>query len=203
MKNFFKKFVDHLIFSTIFLIITPTIIIIWSKIKTGSWFDLFLEIPVYVIIIFLSFILSMIFTLIFKRIKFIRDKENAPKSIYYIYPDKIKVGEQKHKDLIWEMWHPYDDYFDNFPEDFKAYPQQIFAKPTPHCPKCETELTEKETFFWRYEWSCCNCNFKTKSKNNFDYISKEAEKIYRSEYKKSKKNKEGRKNLNNSSPLTP
>ena len=65
--------------------------------------------------------------------------------------------------------------------------ENLYVHPTPYCPKCDTELEEKKTFFGKYLWYCCNNDFKKKSKDSFYDLNGKVLKVGKNKFEQMQK----------------
>ncbi len=66
----------------------------------------------------------------------------------------------------------------------KAQSSRVDIELPPHCPKCDTELEETETFFGNNLWKCIRCGFSCKNKLSFYREALRAEKLAQSSWEK-------------------
>ncbi|MEN6443077.1 MAG: hypothetical protein ABFC71_04915 [Methanoregula sp.] len=85
----------------------------------------------------------------------------------------VPIGDLPYADVIWKIVG-----LKEFPWDSRETitPEQIEVEDTPRCPECGTELTQSQTFFKKYLWTCVNCGFKLKNSNGFSVEKESARK---------------------------
>ncbi len=133
----------------------------------------------------ISISIKDIFDLIKILTKKIRDRNIQPnvRIINIPLPGRVdKCGEIKLFNAIWEIRAPVPSSPPFLPEqhDFLINPEEIEIVIPPRCPKCRTELEEKERkiFFWRkYKWVCVGCGFRTNSKESYYIVSDKVKRI--------------------------
>ena len=96
--------------------------------------------------------------------------------------DGVKCGEIKLFNAIWEIRAPVPSSppFLLEQHDFLINPEEIEIVVPPRCPKCRTELEEKERkiLFWRkYKWICVGCGFRTNSKESYYIVADKVKRI--------------------------
>jgi len=62
-------------------------------------------------------------------------------------------------------------------------PNYFMAVVPPHCPECETELTQSIGMLGKYVWACGRCRFRVRRKDDFQRAAEQASRVFRSTYK--------------------
>lgn len=160
-----------------------------SWLKTGSFVDIFKEIPLYVWIFSILVIIVWFFgALISKRYSKIKLYNNPSNRIGVGFSDcDLKtIDEFQYKKVIWEIQYPIAPPWMSCSPNFS--PENIEINIPPRCPTCRTELEEIKSFWRGYKWNCVNCGFKQKNKE--DWYT-EAERVKKLEKRKLERNYRG------------
>jgi ribosomal protein L37AE/L43A len=179
-------FLDKIIAPLIVALLTPTIVSISSKVKTGNWTSWINHVPKIILIIFaLLIFIWIVFIAIRKRIKFIKEENRSPGIFTISNPlfGWIAIGKLDYAGLIWRISAPSPAPWESF-NPSNISPSRIEADTPPRCPKCETEIEESHNFLGGYVWKCVRCGFRKRNKNSFYKEVDRAEKIARREWEK-------------------
>ena len=140
-----------------------------SWLKTGSFVEIFKEIPLHIWIFFLLVVIVWFFgTLISKRyakIKLYNSSSIVIGDVGFSGYDLKTIDEFPYKKVIWEIQHPIASSWMSYSPNFS--PENIKITIPPRCPTCRTELEETKSFWGGYKWRCVNCGFKQKNKEDW------------------------------------
>jgi len=185
MSNSTSSFADKVLWPMLVLALTPLVTILGSKLVAGDWLAWIQNIPTWVYPSFFGAIfLWLIANFVARRIFGLR-KANLPSlpSVFTIPTfGYVTVGKLDHAGVRWLIRVPAQAPWQGFNEE-SVRPSEFDIGLPPHCPECDTELEESETFFGGYRWSCIRCSFKTKNKINYYREAIRAEKVAKAQWK--------------------
>ena len=161
-------------------ILMPSAILLGSKIKNGDWFKWIKQLPFYIWFIFGIVIVLWTGIIVIRKINVKFNKKYITNGFVSIYTNN-KVGEIKYNDVIWTIFIPKELFGGPFSkkEIDKDY---IEISTNPLCPKCKTELEERQNILWGFNWKCIKCGFNKKNRYNIIFEKERALKIAKSEW---------------------
>jgi ribosomal protein L37AE/L43A len=184
---------DKIVAPLLVVLLTPIIIGIGSKIKTGDWIEWFGLIPNTLWIVFGLFILLWIIVIaIRRRVKQLQELDAGP-GIFVISTPAfgwITIGKLNYAGVVWRVRAPAPDPWEPF-NPSKISPSSIEVETPPRCPKCETEIEQSHSFWGGYIWRCVSCGFQKRNRDSYYKESERAEKIARREWEKQKHDSSG------------
>lgn len=177
---------DKYIAPIIATILSTLILSIASKIYRNNWGDLFKTIPKIYFIIF-----GFIIVIWILRISRKRKRKNKDIGIQVITSHTYgwtQIGKINYKDVIWNVVIPSPSPWNNILNShINSSILDILIPPL--CPKCETEIEENKSFWGGYIWTCVQCNFKKRNKDNIYKESERAKRIAKKKIKDEFENK--------------
>lgn len=110
------------------------------------------------------------------RLRSRRQREFESRGSVSYTPDRWEeVDRFTLKGVSWRirlaLWS-HSDVSNVTPDDFEA----SFL---PRCPRCETELSERPTFWGGFKWYCSSCGSKKRTFSSYEWIADEADKVAR------------------------
>lgn len=184
MKDFLKDTFKDSLKQLIITALSPVAVAIGSKIATGSWFEWFEFLPLWV----WFFILALIFCLpiLYKRYKVVKVYGTSKAWSISVPPyGWDELTRIPYDDVVWVVQRDGrgPDARRLFPRN-DPRPSEIRIATPARCPKCVTELKEKRRFFGGFLRYCIKCGFKKRSQESFYDTSKNVELLARREIEK-------------------
>lgn len=191
-----KKFIFNWIISPIITFIMGILLTsIYSQIKTGTWTNLFyLTSPVYYYIFILFIIIQILLIIIFKNRKQPNETFGNIGSVsHYGYEN---ISDYPYADVLWKIQvpkkHPLVENAIQtlksnplYDKSYDIFPLEINIENIPRCPECGTELEISDGSMWN-TWSCFNCGFKKRTKQDVNKTHERVKKIVDREIEKVK-----------------
>ena len=168
------------------LAFTPAITLIGSKLQSDDWLAWLRVIPSWAIWAFFGALLSWYLGgIIIRRIKHLKSSNLPSLPMCFSIPawGYTTVGNLTYQEVVWRIRVPAQPPWQSFSwKESRA--ERVDVEIPPHCPKCDTELEEIETFLGDYRWTCIRCNFMKKNCISFYYEAVRAEKLAQSHWEK-------------------
>ena len=178
--KFLKDLVRKVILAIIMNLLSPVVIIITSKVKTGNWLELYKN-PV-VIILSIILLIWFIASLIYRGVDLKKNRNSS-----FFIPIEIPlygwrpIAEITYRNVRWIIQYPVNSI-----NERNIQTDKIEAKTTAICPNCKLELEEKENFFGRFKWTCISCGFSKTNKDSMFDESERAARLAKREFEKEK-----------------
>ena len=182
MSKTHESFINKVIWPLLVLTLTPTFTLIGSKFQSGDWLSWFNVIPSSIYTTFFAFIATwLIIGIVIRRIRRLKERNLPSTPSIFTIPrwGYTTIGTLKYKNVVWRVRIPSPAPWDEFSFQ-QAQSSRIDIGTPPHCPNCDTELEETETFFGRFRWTCLRCGFSTKNEMGYYHEAVRAEKLAKS-----------------------
>lgn len=189
MKKTAESFLDKVGWPLLVLALGPTVTLIGSKIQAGDWLAWLKMIPSWGYTYFFAVTAAWILLgPIVRRVRHLRQRNLPSIPAIFTVPrwGYVTVGTLNYRDVVWRVRIPAPPPWEGLSHR-EAKAARVDVETPPHCPKCDTELEQTETFFGNYRWSCLRCDFSTKNKLSYFHESMRAEKIAQSWWEKEPK----------------
>jgi hypothetical protein len=178
---------DKVIWPLLLLAFTPAATLIGSRIQSGEWLTWLTAIPSWAYTAFFAMIgLWFVGGIVIRRFKALKQR-NLPSlpMAFTVVPrwGYTIVGTLNYKGVIWRVRIPSPAPWKSFSMR-EARSSRVDIETPPHCPKCDTELEETETFFGGHRWTCLRCGFSIKNEISFYREAIRAEKLAQSWWEK-------------------
>ena len=175
---------EKAILPLIVLVLTPAAAAIGSRLLTGEWLTWLKAIPWWVFVLFVSAIaLWIIGGYVVRRKRILKERNLPAEKFGFAIPrwGYTSVGNLNYKGVVWRIRIPTPAQSDFWDVSEQRTLRVDIATP-PHCPKCDTELEEMETFFGKYKWTCVRCKFSKKNDISWDNEVIRAKKLAQSSW---------------------
>lgn len=86
------------------------------------------------------------------------------------------IGKLPYKNVIWDILIPAEL------QPSQSSASDIEIGTPPRCPKCQTEIEEKRSFWKGFIWICVRCGFRKRNKDSYYSEADRAEKIAKREF---------------------
>lgn len=181
-----ERILDKLVLPLLFVALLPTFTLLGSKLLSGDWLAWFKRVPSWGYSVFVGLIVAgFLLSPVVRRLRRLRKRNLPAAPLFFGVPrwGYVTVGTLNYKNVIWHVQIPAPPPWKGL-TPAEARCAAVDVETPPHCPKCDTEVEETETFFGNFRWSCLRCGFVTK--NNMSYYKEviRAEKLARSWWEK-------------------
>lgn len=184
------SFLDKVVWPLLVLALTPAFTLVGSKVQSGDWLTWLNVIPSGVYTIFFTLVgIWLIAGFTIRRIRRLKERNLPSLPSVFTVPQwgYTTVGKLQYKNVVWRVQIPSPAPWDGGLTFSEAHSSRVDIDTPPHCPKCDTELEETETFFGNYRWTCLRCGFTSKNEMSFYHEAARAEKIAQSSWEKEPK----------------
>lgn len=166
MKAVGKWLLEHLFLPILLIILTPTIMVIVSKVSTGDSSKLFATTPVVIWVILAIIFIPWTVYAIHHRIKHIRGENWSLKPLRFKPSGGWKsIDTIEYADVSWNVRVPVQA--STFKSREVLTQDDLDIEIPPRCPKCSTELEQTKSFWGWYVWKCVNCGFRKYNRDDF------------------------------------
>lgn len=179
MTKVHDQFLDKVVWPLMLLALTPAVTLIGSKVQSGDWLTWLNVIPSWAYTSFFSIVgIWFIGSVIARRLKTLKERNLPSLPLAFTIPQwgYTRVGTLNYKRVVWRVRVPSPAPWQNFSKN----DVRVDIETPPHCPKCDTEIEEAETFFGGKRWLCICCGYATKNSISFYHEAVRAEKIAQS-----------------------
>lgn len=183
------SFLDKVVWPLLVLALTPAFTLIGSKVQSGDWLTWLNAIPSEVYTTFFTLVgIWLIAGFIIRRIRRLKERNLPSLPSAFTVPrwGYTTVGTLTYKNVVWRVQIPSPAPWDGLTIS-EARSSRVDIDTPPHCPKCDTELEETETFFGNCRWTCLRCGFTSKNEMSFYHEAVRAEKLAQSWWEKEPK----------------
>lgn len=184
MSRFWSCFFENLFWPLVVLSLGPVLTLLGSKILSGTWLTWFKIIPFWGYVTFFGLTIGWLLISAFLRRRRILKEKNTPRFPCVLSGPALGykiVGSLSYKNVIWQARIPASAPW-LFPDREHEKFARIDIEVPPHCPKCDTEMEEKETFWGKFLWSCIRCGYKVRNEYSFYSEAVRAEKLAQSHW---------------------
>ena len=179
MKAVLKWLLENIFLPILLIILTPIITGIVSKVSTGDSFKLFGTTPVLVWVILAVIFVAWIAYAIHHRIKNLQKENWSPVSLRFAPSGGWKtIHTIDYAGVIWNVRVPVQA--SSFEIKRVLAPHDLDIEIPPRCPSCKTELEQRRSFWWWYDWKCVKCGFQRRNRDSYYEEAKRVGKIARS-----------------------
>lgn len=184
-----SSFLDKVLWPLVLLALTPAFTLLGSKIASDDWLKWLRSMPSWAFWLFFGVIFAwLVIGIIVRRVRHLRarNEPSFPGIIGIPSWGYVTLAKLGHLGVSWNIIVPALPPWETV--SLKSVRGAIVDVETPpHCPKCDTELEEAETFFGSYRWSCVRCGFMIKHSSSFYSESTRVQKIARSKWNEESK----------------
>ena len=172
LKYFFEKLLLP------FLLSSPFITLVLSKVNTGQWTNYFKAISKREWLILIAMLVFLVIARWFiLKVKAVRKRNSSGLGFAALriplYGWK-EIGTLEYKNVLWKAKIAIDS---SRVTSESVTPDDVTVDTPPRCPKCKTEIEEQHVLIGGYLWKCINCSFKKRNKDSYYTEANRAEKI--------------------------
>lgn len=190
MRKTTDSLLEKLVWPILLLALTPAVTLIGSKLQSGDWLAWITQVPSWAFWLFFGIVvLWLALGLVVRRIKHLRTRNLPPLPMAFTIPrwGYVTVGILNYRGVAWRCRIPAPPPWRQLAFE-TAKSERVDVETPPHCPQCDTELEEQETFFGKYRWICVRCGFVKKNDISFYYEAVRAERLAQVELEKQTSN---------------
>lgn len=186
MSKATESLLEKVVWPLLLLALTPAVTLIGSKFQSGEWLAWFRRVPSWAFWLFFGTVaLWLLLGIVIRRIKHLRSRNLPSLPSVFTIPQwgYVTVGTLIYKGVVWRCRIPAPPPWEGLTIE-TARTERVDVETPPHCPKCDTEIEEHETFFGNYRWICVRCGFSQTNKMSFYHEAVRAEKLAQVDWEK-------------------
>jgi len=181
MKAVVKWLLENIYLPILFIILTPIITPIASKVFTDNWSEFFTTTPLLIWVILAIILIPWIVFAIHHRIKHLRKENWSPIRLRFEPSGGWEtIDTIKYAGVIWNVRVPIQASSFKIKRVLTAHDLDIEIPP--RCPNCKTELEPRKSFWWWYVWKCVKCGFRRHNRDSYYEEAERVAKIARSKF---------------------